>query len=172
MNTLIIFQKDDDVVPLLTAHGLDMTGGMKVIGGFQTMVSEMTETASAKGPVFGDANEIYTAIVKFTTATLAAVQNDVVEIQIIFMFHQTSGTVARNIINGSRLIEWTHKLQELADDANKHLKVVNVILLSCESAADLTVQPPVRKGLVRAVNQARDMRNAVKSAYKTKQAPP
>jgi hypothetical protein len=172
MNTLIIFQADENVSNRLTSHGLDLSGNVSQMHGFQVMAFEMAVTRSPKGPIFGDAHGIYRAIVKFCDETLAAVHDDVVEVQIVFMFHQTNSTAARNIVNGCRLIEWTRVLQDLADRANKHLKVVNVVLLSCESAADLVVQPPVWRGHRAAVDQAQDMRNAAKAAFRTRMAPP
>ena len=172
MNTIIIYQKDEKVSQRLAAHGVDLSGAVVPMQGFQVMAAGMTVTESPKGPVFGDAYEIYKPIVTFCEATLAAVQDDVVEVQVIFMFHQTNKTVADNIINGCHLIEWTHRLQELADDANKHLKVVNVVMLSCESGADAVVPPPYRNGLRAAIAQARNMRNVAKAAFKTKIAPP
>jgi len=110
--------------------------------------------------------------VKFCKAVLEAVQNDVVEVQTIFIFHQTNKTVARNIINACTWIKVSNILWELAEAAVKALSVKKVILLSCESASDKVTNPPIRQGLKAAIEQAQDHRSVIASAFKTKIAPP
>ena len=175
MNTLIIFQTDSNVQTLLDGHQLPKPdeGVEQVPGhGFHVMTAEMTVKKSPKGPSIGNAQEIYAAIVKFCKSVLEDVQNDLVEVQLIFIFHQTNKTIARNIINACAWVKASNILWELAKDANKALSVKKITLLSCESGTDKVVKPPYRKGLKPAIEQATGMRSIIASAFKTKLAPP
>lgn len=169
-NTLIIHQRDDKIsaLPEMKALGNDL----REFNGNLVQVHEMVEMQGVKGDPLIDHPRAYSAIEGFTDAVLARVQDDLVEIQIIFMFHQTKKYAVLAILATMADVRVKDLFRRLAEQHVKQLRITSIVLLSCESATDKVLTQPIRDGLERYVAQAQLMRSEATDAFKTLQGPP
>jgi len=163
MHHLIVWQKDADVEAILQpliSRGAG--GGVVQLGGDHFRLFQMISTGSPKGEWY-DRLPIWSAIMSTARHALQT-QDRLARMHIIFMFHQTSQAAVKSIMGALKLLT-PDALDGLAQSLSKNLHVEQVVLLSCESAADKTAPQPVPPAMVRWVNQARDMRNACFEAF-------
>ena len=159
MHYVIIWQNDPAVEQILapvlarnSAAGVSAGGGTHFVRTFK-MLSE----GSPKGEWY-DQLPIFSAIMSTADHALQAADR-LAEMTVMFIFHQTSKPAVRSIMGALRLLT-PDALDGLAAARNTDLSVPQVVLLSCESAADKVVTAPVPPVLQPWVDQARNMRNA------------
>lgn len=163
MHFLIIWQSDEKVRPIfqpLIDAGAD--AGVIESGGNHWRTFEMPSWSYPRGlsinPVL-----IFNIIVQ-TAAHALQVAERAAEMQVMFVFHQTSSKAVRGIMGALQMLA-PDVLDALAASNNKDLIVPQVVLLSCESGMDKTTPNPVPPGWQKWVDQARNMREACFQAF-------
>lgn len=170
MNTLIIYEQDAQIAGHLVPLAR-LGKGVVDAQGRQVMLHGITETRTSKGMVYGDAQEIYEAVRVFADTVLAAAAREAM-MQLVLIFHQSSRVVVDHLGNGMKLVEWTRILKQLSDRHKKPLLVKQVVLLSCETAIDKVVHPPLSRVIQFYADQAAEMRRRAATAFRTLNAPP
>ncbi len=147
MNTLIIAQKKDDIVNHMRQYRDLFTDDLRMNGKRLKYKIQMDYTHSYVQPDFagaalsGSPNLIVSNIVAFAEV-IAKQPLDVIEFQVIFMYHQTASKVIKRLINALRLLDKDTRWRTLQDRYNKPVLVKRAVMLSCESALDITNTPP------------------------------
>lgn len=179
MHAIIIHQNDRRVRDLLRKAKQQGGGSVTVNGRRLTHTLQVEELGSGTlagkftgGLLLGSAPRIARAIVGFADKVMTNTAEDVVAIQVIYMFHQSSGKAVRTIMRSMRRVRSDPDWQRLPFKHNKHLSVSAVVLLSCESATDKVAPNPVPPHLQRFVTQARLMRSVAGRSFQTPRSPP
>ena len=189
MHTLVIMQNDKKIKQLLPREGRVQFGipGQPGTYNLQTFVAGTPATVAALGGLAGtlgtsyldSANRIRRTIIDFAEfLTNPPITADIVEFQIIFIFHQTSQGTARDITRALTQLDGDAKWRDLPDRKHVGVRVPNCWLLSCESGTDQAVAdnpnlaPALAQALKQWVAQARSMRLAAAAGLTTEQKPP
>ncbi|MGQ0648150.1 MAG: hypothetical protein ACT4P7_11305 [Gemmatimonadaceae bacterium] len=189
MHTLIIMQNDAKVRRLLPREDNIEFGipGSPIRYRLQIFAPDtpaataaLGGTGGALGATFLDsANRIKRKIIAFADSiSNPPITVDVVEFQVIFLFHQTSRGTARAITRGLNLLDADPQWRNLPERKRIGIRVRRSWLLSCESGTDQAVadtpniDPALARKLQQWVQQARDMRIAAAVAFTTEQKPP
>jgi hypothetical protein len=175
MDTIIIAENDSEIkgVPAIREPGMHE---IKVNGERPkyTLGVAYTPPNDPVGEWFGaileaSPGQISEAIIMFAGALADTKPDDLIEFQIIFVFHQTSSDVVARIMEAMRMVQQDQRWQTVNLHFNKHVKVARVWLMSCESGGDYFFVPAL---LRRYAAQAADMRNLAMRAFVKDATPP
>lgn len=180
MNTLVLIQKPkgpDPVKDTITnPAGLLVKETMEVYsdGSAAANAALGGPGAGALGVAYAD--RIKGKIIRFGDRCLAdeakqppARQHDVVEFQIVIMFHQTSALMAHTITRALWSVWPDPEWRNLPYKHVRALRVARCFLLSCESAADRVATDG---RLIKYIEQALNMRCAAAMGLMSEKTPP
>lgn len=163
MHVVIIWQRDEKVRSVLQRLiDLGADSGVISVAGHFVRLHEMFSLNNPKG-AYLDRFGIAMAITNTAEDALARAKRKA-EMNVIFIFHQTS-RAAVNAIRGALRQLLPDLLDSMAAKAGKDLWVKQVSLLSCESAADKVVAPPLPPVMRPWVAQAVEMRTMALQAF-------
>jgi hypothetical protein len=109
-------------------------------------------------------------IIEFGAYCLAnGIRFDVVNMQIVFIFHRSHRKVARTIIKAIRLLNGDAAWRALPNRYGRALRVKRVALLSCESGIEMN---PADRVYTTFVHQSHDLRIASAAAFRLEKKPP
>lgn len=174
MNTLIIMQNAQDIrgiKRLRVPHIEDIRLGKKKLR-YKLAILHLSQHPVKKtygGLLLGSAARIVRSITLFADALASWWPDDMVEFQVIFIYHQTSRKVIRKIEKALRWLPGYQPWQQIPFRRVKHIRVSCVWMLSCESAADQVTQDA---RLFRYIAEASVLRSRAQKAFITPQAPP
>lgn len=175
MHTLVIAQNDRKFLDPLARYRQQDWVEPTVNGRrlrYRLEIEEIDPDRRTGGALASSGPRTVRQIVSFADGLLASQNDDVVSFSVVFMFHQTSQATVRRIGRALLLLRSDPEWRALPFKHTKHLRVHQVVLLSCESATDLVAPNPVPPALQEYVEQARSMREAADRAFTTPQAPP
>lgn len=155
MHTVVIHQIDQEITSVLKPLRDLGPGTQAVPSGDKVFIQGLNPLVGPKGRMDSQGQFGFRAILAFAHELLSSEASDLARLQVVFIFHQTSGAAVKGVMDTMRLIRDTGVLPALTGLHGKRLKVEIVNVLSCESAADKAVSPPVDPVLQPYVDQAR-----------------
>jgi hypothetical protein len=174
MHTLIIAQNAQDirgVDRLRVPHIEEVRLGKKKLR-YRLAILHLSPSSVKKtygGFLLGSAAQIVRSITLFADALAFSWPDDIVEFQVIFIYHQTSQKVIRKIERALRGLPTYRLWRQIPFKRIKHIRVPCVWMLSCESATDQVTQDA---RILRYIGQASLLRSLAQEAFITPQAPP
>jgi len=173
MNTIIIAQNEPKIKKTLAQYREPGLRDIRVGGKRLKRKLRIEYTPEILGGIsLGSPDKIVAAIVQFADQLATVVQEDRIEFQVIFIFHQTTKRTAERIILALADLNKNKGWRNLPYKHTKHIRVPQVVLLSCESATDEVNKNPYEPRLLKYDTQAYVMRMLADRAFKTPMAPP
>jgi hypothetical protein len=142
MHTVVIHQIDQKITSVLKPLRDLGPGTQAVPSGDKVFIQGLNPLVGPKGRMDSQGQFGFRAILAFAHELLSSEASDLVRLQVVFIFHQTSGAAVKGVMDTMRLIRDTGVLPALTGLHGKRLNVEIVNVLSCESAADKAVSPP------------------------------
>ncbi len=160
---LIIWQSDDDVRPYLQSL-IDKGAASDIvsIAGHHVLLHEAFSKNSPRGAYINHYG-IYLAVIRAAEFALSHPSDEAI-LKVIFMFHQTTRAAVSAINTALHALE-PDVLDIRAQAAGKNLWVNQVVLLSCESAADKAAPSPAPPVMDTWITQAKRMRSKAIKAF-------
>ncbi|MSO89388.1 MAG: hypothetical protein EXQ89_05425 [Rhodospirillaceae bacterium] len=190
MHTLIVLQNDKKVKQRLPREGRLEFGiaGSPITYKLQVHTAGTPAAITALGGLSGALGAAYLDSANRMRRTIVAFADwisqpphtvDVVEFQVIFIFHQMTGGTAKDITRALGTLDGDADWRNLPDRNHVGIRVRRCWLLSCESGTDqaaaddpnLAGNPALMRSLRRWIDQAQSMRLAA-AAFTTEQKPP
>lgn len=181
MHTLVIAEKDDALRRMLRDPASRITLPAPIVPIGYTLAawdagsSEAEMVADQPGTLgavaIGSASRTQRAILSFARHCLSTDRfSDVVQIQILFLFHRSHRRHVRSLIKAIRMLGKDANWRSLPDKHQRALDAHRIVLLSCESGIEMN--PADAGRYVSFARQFHDLRIASAVSFRLEKKPP